>query len=476
MAGRMAGRVTGRMAGRMRGPSRAEHLSPPQLFVLSFAGLIAAGAAGLRLVPAFYAPGEVPLSWLDAAFTATSAVCVTGLAVVDTATRFSIWGQAWILLLIQLGGLGIIALTSLVTVALGRRLSLRAESLTVSAIWAAPHLSERQLVRDVVLFTLVIEAVGAAALWLAFLPHLGAGGAIWPAVFHSISAFCNAGFSTFSTNLVGFERDPAVLGIVGLLIVVGGLGFLTLEEIAHWLRARRERRFRLSLHSRIALTVTALLLVGGTLAAAAAEWNGVFAHLDPADRWLGAAFFSVTARTAGFNSTDYGAIGSTSAFLTILLMFVGGNSGSTAGGVKTTTIALVAMLAYHRFRGRTSTGAFGRSVPPETVERAVGITSLAFAVVTLGIFALTVTEGYGLRAPDARADLFLAQMFEAVSALGTVGLSMNLTPTLSDAGKVVVILLMFLGRTGPLTAAAVFARTSRGSEVVRYAHEDVLVG
>ncbi len=468
--------MAGRIAGRVRQPARAEHLTAPQVFALSFVALIAIGATGLRTVPAFYAPGETPLSWLDAVFTATSAVCVTGLAVADTATRFSVWGQAWILLLIQLGGLGVVAITSLIAVALGRRLSLRTESLTVSAIWAAPHLNERRLVRDVVLFTVVIEAIGAAGLWMAFVPYFGAGGAVWPAVFHSVSAFCNAGFSTFSTSLVGFERDPAVLGIVGALIVVGGIGFLTLEELAFWFRSRRERRFRLSLHSRLALTMTALLLVGGTLAAAAAEWNGVFAHLDTGDRWLGAMFFSVTARTAGFNSIDYGALSSTAAFFTILLMFIGGNPGSTAGGAKTTTVALVGLLAYHRFRGRGATGAFGRSVPPETVDRAVGITSLGFALATLGILALTVTEGYARRAPATVAGPFLAQMFEAVSALGTVGLSMNLTPTLDSASRVVVILLMFLGRTGPLTIAAAFARSYRRPDIVRYAHEDVLVG
>ncbi len=469
-------RLARRLGDLLRGPSRAERITAPQLFALSFAGLIAAGTVGFRVLPGLYADGQAPLSWVDALFTATSAVCVTGLAVADTAARFTVWGQAWILLLVQLGGLGFIALSSLVVLALGRRLSLRAEALTVSAVGAAPHVDERRLVRNVVVFTVVIEAAGAVALWAAFRPTLGAAGAVWPAVFHSISAFCNAGFSTFSTNLVGFESDPAVLGIVGVLIVVGGLGFLTLEELALWVQARRERRFRLSLHSSLALATTAVLLVGGTLAAAAAEWNGVFAHLPPADRWLGAAFFSVTARTAGFNAIDYGALTSTTAFLTILLMFVGGSPGSTAGGAKTTTVALVALLAYSRFRGRRSTGAFGRSVPPETVDRAVGVTALGFAVVTLGILALTATEGYTARLVPVASGGFLAHMFEAVSALGTVGLSMNLTPTLDASSKLVVVVLMFVGRIGPLTAAAVFARTQRRADVVRYAHEDVLVG
>ena len=451
-------------------------LTAPQLFALSFAGLIAVGAMGFRWLPGLYAPGAERLSWLDAVFTATSAVCVTGLAVADTATRFTVWGQAWLLALIQLGGLGIIALTSVVAVALGRRLSLRTEALTMSALDAAPHLDERRLVRDVVAFTLAIEAAGAVALWMAFVPHLGARGALWPAVFHSISAFCSAGFSTFSTSLIGFQRDPAVLGIVGTLIVVGGLGFLTLEELAHWLRARRRQRqrFRLSLHSRLALTVTALLLVGGAAVGAAAEWTGTFGGLSGHHRWTNAAFFSVGGLTAGFQSIDYAHVSATSAFVTILLMFIGGSPGSTAGGIKTTTVALVGLLAYHRFRGRTSTGAFGRSVPPETVDRAVGVAALGFGVATLGILALTVTEGY--RGAEASQAAFLPLMFEAVSALGTAGLSMNLTPTLGGASKGVVIALMFLGRIGPLTFAAAFARARRRPDVVRYAHEDVLVG
>lgn len=466
--------VLTRYAPPRRRTAGAALLTAPQLFALSFAGLITIGAMGFRWLPGLYAPGAERLSWLDALFTATSAVCVTGLAVADTATRFTVWGQAWLLALIQLGGLGIIAVTSVVAVALGRRLSLRTEALTMSALDAAPHLDERRLVRDVVVFTLAIEAAGAVALWMAFVPHLGTRGAIWPAVFHSVSAFCNAGFSTFSTSLLGFQRDPAVLGLIGTLVVVGGLGFLTLEEVAQWLRARRRQRFRLSLHSRIALTVTALLLVGGTVAGAAAEWTGTLAGLSTVDRWTNAAFFSVTARTAGFNSIDYAQVTATSAFLTILLMFTGGSPGSTAGGAKTTTVALVGLLAYHRFRGRASTGAFGRSVPPETVDRAVGVAALGFGVATLGILALTVTEGY--RGAATSQATFLPLMFEAVSALGTAGLSMNLTPLLGGASKVVLIALMFLGRIGPLTFAAAFARARRRPDVVRYAHEDVLVG
>lgn len=462
-----------RYAPRRRPPSTAS-LTAPQLFVLSFVGLIAVGTVGFRVLPGIYAPGQAPLGWLDALFTTTSAVCVTGLAVADTGTHFSVWGQAWLLLLIQLGGLGIIAITSVVALSLGRRLSLRTEALTLTALDAVPHLDQRRLVRDVVVFTLGIEAIGAVGLWIAFLPHEGGAGAIWPAVFHSVSAFCNAGFSTYSTSLTGFQHDPAVLGLIGALIVFGGLGFLTMEEIAHWLRRRRTQRFRLSLHSRLALLMTALLLVGGTLVAAAAEWNGVLGEMSTVDRWTNAAFFSITARTAGFNSIDYAAVTATSAFVTILLMFIGGSPGSTAGGAKTTTVALVGLLAWHRFKGRASTGAFGRSVPDETVDRAVGTAALGFAVVTLGILALTVTEGYrGTPTPQAT---FLPLMFEGVSALGTVGLSMNLTPLLSAPSKGLLIALMFLGRIGPLTLAAAVARARRRADVVRYAHEDVLVG
>ncbi len=447
-------------------------LSPPQLFVGSFLLLILLGTLGLKTLPGLYT--GAPLSWLDALFTATSAVCVTGLIVVDTATYFTVWGQAFILLLIQLGGLGIITFTTVLIVALGRRLSLRQQALAASAVEAAPHVDYRQLARDVVRFTFLIEAAGALLLYLGFLPELGWRGAFWPAVFHAISAFCNAGFSIFSDSLVGFRTNPVVLVVVMLLIVVGGLGFLTLEELYLWRRSIRERRrFRLSLHSRLVLTTTALLLVVGWMFFVFFEWKVALAELPFGAKLLNGLFMSVTARTAGFNTIDYGTATEQTSFLTILLMFVGGSPGSTAGGIKTTTIALLVLLAISRLRGQEIPSCWSRSVPHEVVQRAVGLFVVAVAVLMLGSFVLTATEiEHGVTAPGS----FLKYLFEAYSAFGTVGLSMGVTPSLSAAGRWIIILLMFIGRVGPLTFAAALTIRRHRTPQFRYAYEDVVVG
>jgi trk system potassium uptake protein len=457
-----------------RRPPLWRRLSAPQLFAGSFLLLVLAGTVGLRALPGLYA-GE-PLGWLDALFTATSAVCVTGLIVVDTATRFTPAGQAFLLLLIQLGGLGMITFTSLIIVALGRRLSLRQEALAGSPAEVAPHVDSASLLRDVVRFTFALEGAGALLLYLLWAPRMGLVGAAWPALFHSVSAFCNAGFSTFSDSLVRFQRDPLTLLVVSALIVAGGIGFLTMEELRLLRRARREgRRFRLSLHSRLVLATTAALLLGGWVVYTAFEWGGTLAPLPAGHRVANGFFLSVTARTAGFNTVDYGALAAGSAFVTILLMGIGGSPGSTAGGTKTTTVALIGLLAWARFRGREVTSLWGRTIPEETIQRAVGLFVVAFGVVTLAILAYLATErGAGGAAGD---DPFLPYMFEAASAFNTVGLSMGVTGGLSAAGKWITIFLMYVGRVGPLTfaAAVALARPTPTGEF-RYAYEDVVVG
>jgi trk system potassium uptake protein len=462
------------VVGRRR-TSAWRRLTPPQLFVGSFAVLVLLGTLGLRLLPGLYT-GE-RLGWLDALFTATSAVCVTGLIVVDTATYFTVAGQAFILLLIQLGGLGMITFTSLIIIVLGRRLSLRQEALSASAVEVAPQVDFRRLTRDVVRFTFLFEAVGALLLYALWVPRFGFGGAMWPAVFHSISAFCNAGFSTFSDSLMGFQSAPVTLMVVMALIVLGGIGFLTIEELHLRYRAEREdRRFRISLHSRIVLATTALLIVGGWVLFALLEWRLTLGHLAWWDRVTNALFLSVTPRTAGFNTIDYAVASDSTNFLTILLMAVGGSPGSTAGGLKTTTVALIGLLAWSRFRGRAVTSLWNRSVPTETIQRAVGLFVVGFGVITAAIFLFTATEIGPVAHPEIQGG-FLPLMFEATSAFNTVGLSMGATPELSPFGRALTTLLMFVGRVGPLTFAAAIALsrpTTRGE--FRYAYEDVVVG
>ena len=465
-------------------------LTPPQLFLASFAGLILLGTLGLRLLPGLYTgPG---LGWLDALFTATSAVCVTGLIVVDTATYFTVWGQAFILLLIQLGGLGIITFTTLIIIALGRKLSLRHESLAGAEIDVAEAIDHRRLARDIILFTLFIEAAGAILLYLLWVPRLGWGGAAWHAVFQAVSAFCNAGFSTFSDSLMGFASAPATLWIISGLIILGGIGFIVLEELdmarkgldlrrAPWSRDRHApvgrgtfpRAPRLTLHTRLVLVFSGVLLLGGTILYAMFEWEGVLRDMGAVDRLTNAWFMSTTARTAGFNSIDYASAADDSNFLTILLMSIGGSPGSTAGGMKTTTFALIGLLALARLRGRINVSLWGRTVPGETIQRAVGLFVLGFGVVTLAIFGYAHTELGGV--PHG-GQPFMDHMFEAVSAFNTVGLSLGTTPHLSAAGRWLTIFLMFVGRVGPLVFAAALARSARGAPQIRYSYEDVVIG
>jgi trk system potassium uptake protein TrkH len=443
------------------------------LLVFSFLGLIVLGTVGLRTLPGLYT-GE-PLSWLDALFTATSAVCVTGLIVVDTATYFTGAGQAFLLLLIQLGGLGILTFTTLVILALGGRLSLNHEAATSTATDIASDIDVKRLVRNVVRFALLFEAGGAGLLFLVWVWRFGFAEAAWHSVFHAVSAFCNAGFSTFSDSLVGFRSAPVTLSVVMLLIVLGGLGFLTLEELHIRWKGRNGSPPPLSLHSRLVLAASGLLLVGGWVAFTILEWRNTMADMPAWARLVNGLFMSVTARTAGFNTVDYGATAPGTDFITILLMSVGGSPGSTAGGLKTTTVAVMVLLALARLRGRNVTSVGHRSIPEDTVQRAVGVFVVGSLLVTGGILLYSVVElpPSGPTAPDA----FLRHMFEAASAFNTVGLSMGVTGDLTPVSKVLTIALMYLGRVGPLTFASAVAlsRPPLAGEF-RYAYEDVIIG
>ncbi|MGW8282494.1 MAG: TrkH family potassium uptake protein [Gemmatimonadota bacterium] len=445
-------------------------LSAVQLFVGSFAGLILVGTVGLLVLPGLYTGPH--LGFVDALFMATSAVCVTGLIVVDTATYFTPLGQAWILLLIQLGGLGIMTIATLIIVALGQRLSRDWEQVAGGDPHALSGMDAASLVRLVIRYTLVIEAVGALGLWLLWRTRLGSG-AVWHAVFHSVSAFCNAGFSTFSDSLSGFRSDAATLVWISALIIVGGLGFVVLADLRRWVVAAKVRR--LSLNSRIVLVVTAFLLVGGALLFLLFESHFDLESMGLPDRTVNAWFMSVTARTAGFNTVDYATATNASLLLTLGLMLVGGSPGSTAGGLKTTTVAVLLLLLWSRLRGRQQTSVFGRTIPPDTAERSAGIVIGSILLLGVCVFVLLTTE-YPLETELNRAR-FLSLVFEAHSAFGTVGLSMGATPDLTGAGRLVIVFLMFVGRVGPLAIASSMAMP-RGRRPLdyRFAHEDVVVG
>jgi trk system potassium uptake protein TrkH len=460
-------------AAQLAGPLERRHgvwrrLSGVQLFVLSFAALVLGGALGLLVLPGLYTGPR--LGVVDAVFTSASAVCVTGLIVVDTATYFTVWGQAWILLLIQAGGLGILTFATLIIRLLGRRGALGVESAAGTGVGA--RLGETAaMVRAVFLLTFAIEGVGAAVLWLLWRTPLGAGPAVWHAAFHAISAFCNAGFSTFSDNLAGWAGAPPVLLSVGGLVVLGGIGFVVLEDLRARLLQRRTRR--LTTHSRIALVATAATIGLAALLFFAFEGGRTLRGLGVGDRIANALFMAITPRTAGFNTVDYGGVSNASYALTIGLMFVGGSPGGTAGGVKTTTASVLLLLLVSRLRGRRYVPVAGRSVREDVIQAAAGLVVGAMAILAMGVFLLLLTEP-AVAATD-RAGL-ARLVFEANSAFGTVGLSMNKTPELTAGGRIVITLLMFVGRVGPLSLAAAMAVARERRSAYRYAYDDVAVG
>lgn len=444
-------------------------LSPAEAFIGSFMGLVIAGTLALKLLPNLYTGPA--LDWTNALFTATSAVCVTGLIVVDTGTYFTFAGQVVLLVLIQLGGLGMLVLTSVVIRALGGRPSMRTDSITATSRSVLPHIPTRTMIMDVVALTVLCELLGAIVLWVIWLPELGWRGAIWPAIFHAVSAFCNAGFSTHSDSLMGYQHSPATLLVVSLIIIVGGIGFVVIEELYRRRQPNLRVYRKLSVHTQLVLTTTAILIVVPWLFFAMFEWHGVLKNMSIVDKLANALFLSVTPRTAGFNSIDYAKTSESSNFLTILLMMIGGSPGSTAGGMKTTTFVLLVMQAWSRLRANETVTFAKRSIPSETIQRASGLFIITTGMVAVGVLLMSSTGDCYEAHPD-----FMTRLFEVVSAFNTVGLSMGITAELSLPSRWILIVLMFIGRTGPLVvAAALVVRFSRGGKF-RLAYEDVIVG
>ncbi|WP_414656831.1 TrkH family potassium uptake protein [Deinococcus sp. VB343] len=444
------------------------NIRPPQLIALTFAATILIGAL-LLWSPLAHEPGK-SITFVQALFMATSAVCVTGLAVVDPGSTFNLFGEVVMLLLIQVGGLGIITLGTLFALALRRRLGVTGRINAQQQTSATTLGGALSLVRAIVLTSLLIEAVGALLLLPAFIPREGLGRGIYYSIFHSISAFNNAGFSLYPNNLMNFVSDPLVNLVVTGLVVLGGLGFLVQLNILGWLKNRR--RNRLTTNSLLSLTMTAGLLLVGTVFFALTEWNNpkTLAPLPLHGKLLASWFQSVTPRTAGFNTLDYGLMGFPALFMTIVWMFIGANPGSTGGGIKTNTFYVMAASAWSMVRGRRDTTIFERRIDTETVLRAMTVGLLSMGLVVSGFMLLLLLN-------TNKDVLFLQLFFETVSAFGTAGLSMNTTPLLNTPQEIVLIFLMFLGRIGPLTFAVAFSRPSPEKSLVRHpADRDILIG
>ena len=440
------------------GPRRAVKLPPPLLLAVLYFGLVVAGT-GLLMLPACRTG---PLSLADAFFTATSAVTVTGLVVVDTGSQFTFAGQAVIALLIQLGGLGLMTFAVLVLAALGLPISLPQRMVLREDL-------NRTSIHDLIVFvgiivrTVVIcEALGTAALAVVFVPEFGWWPGLWHAAFHAISAFNNAGFALFPDSLTRYATNPVVNLSIPALFIIGGLGFAVLSDIA---RLRRWRRY--SLHSKLMLTGTAVLIAASVPIVAALEWTNpatLGAHEGWGARLWVAWFQAVTPRTAGFNTMDFAGAHDATALFTIMLMLIGGGSTSTAGGIKVTTVLVLLLATRAFFRRHRDLTAFGRSLGLEQVLKVMALTTLALVLVMTSIFAVSISHDGD----------FLDLAFEVASAFGTVGLSRGTTAELDIIGRTVIVALMFLGRVGPLTLG--FFLATRVAPRIRYPRGEVFLG
>jgi trk system potassium uptake protein TrkH len=431
----------------------------PRLLVTTFAVLCLIGTVLLAL-PASAASGR-SIGVLDAAFTAVSAVCVTGLIVLDTPVAFSGFGEAVLLLLIQLGGIGIMSFSAVTFALFGLRPSFRHESAVAGLVGAESRGTLFDTVKRLVLFTLAVEAAGALAITSFFL-HQGrsASEALWHGLFTAVSAFCNAGFSLASDSLVSHQEDPFVLHSVAALIVLGGLSPATCAALPGLLRRRP-----IAVEQKIALAATIFLLLGGAFIFLALEWGNTLGALSFWDRVHNAWFQSVTTRTAGFNSVDIAALRPATISLVIALMFVGGSPGGTAGGVKTTTAVVLLLAVVSAVRGRWTAAAFGRRLSHRTVYKAASILTVGALTLAFALFALQITQ---------TMDPGVA-LFETVSALGTVGLSIGGTAELDGVGKILVMFCMFAGRVGPLSLF-LFLGVRSSTQPWELVEEDVAVG
>ncbi len=445
---------------------------PARLLVFGFATTIFAGG-GLLALP--IASSGSPLSLLDALFMSTSAVCVTGLVVVDPGSTLNGFGQAVLLSLVQIGGLGITTLSTTFMLLAGQAVSLSSQDAVQGSFVLSHRTSLGSLLRQVLLWTLIIEALGAVILFLTERQRLPLDQAIWISVFHAVSAFCNAGFGLRSDSLMMDRANAGIVLPISLFIIVGGLGFAVLADLAHWVSHRlRQQRASLGLHTKVALTLTAALLLIGMAGFLVLERANLLVGMDLKDALLTSWFASVTPRTAGFNTVDYGQATAATLYFTLVLMLIGGCSGSTAGGIKATTLGVLLALARSRYRGEHGVRLFNRSVPEATVAKATSIVALAFVLIITGVILLSTLEVSGLFHPRT-VEWSLGLLFEVVSALGTVGLSTGITSQLNDGGKVLIMVLMFIGRLGPLTIALALARQTP-RPAVSYAEEQIMIG
>ncbi|MGF0108285.1 MULTISPECIES: TrkH family potassium uptake protein [unclassified Clostridium] len=432
-----------------------------QILALGFLAVIIIGAVILSL-PISSRSGE-PTNFLDAIFTSTSAVCVTGLITLDTSTHWSTFGQTVIMTLIEIGGLGFMSFTVLISLILGKKITLRERLVMQEAMNTFSIQGLVRMVKYVLIFTVSVQFFGALLLSTQFVPEYGIIKGFFYSIFHSISAFCNAGFDLFGTSLVGYSNNTVVILVISALIIIGGLGFTVLLELYDFKGIKK-----LSLHAKIVIITTLILIFGGTLLMLLFEHKNpqTIADMNIKDKLLNSFFASVTPRTAGFNSISTSGMTLASKILTVILMLIGGSPGSTAGGLKTVTCAILVLTVISVIRGREDTEVFGRRLTKEIVYKSFIIVFIGLSLVIGVTMILSYTEV---------GASFIDLLYEASSALGTVGLTLGLTPKLSSLGKIFIMIMMYLGRVGPLTVMLALTRKRKKSGY-KYPEGKILIG
>jgi len=421
-------------------------LQPTQVLVIGFASVILIGALLLNL-PIASQNGQ-SVGFINAIFTATSAVCVTGLSVVDTGTYWTLFGKGIILVLIQIGGLGFMTMATMIAIILGKKISLKERLIIQEALNQYSLAGLVRFSKYILILTFMIEGVGAVLLSFRFIPEYGWSTGIAYSIFHSISAFCNAGFDLIGNGrgLTPYVSDPIVSLTIISLIIIGGIGFSVITDII-----TNKKWKKLSFHTKIVVLITGALLTVGFIGFMLLEWSNpnTLGNLNGSNKFLAGFFQSVTTRTAGFNTLDFAAMTNASKILTIMLMFIGGSPASTAGGIKTTTFGVILFMIISIIRGKTETEIFRKKISRDIVNRALAIAIIGIFLIILITMILSITDSQFA---------FMDVLFETTSAFGTVGLSLGITPELSVLGKILIIFLMFAGRVGILTIAFALAR------------------
>lgn len=437
--------------------------TPAQVVILGFASIIFTGAILLTL-PIASASG-VRLGFVDALFTATSATCVTGLITVNTKEFFSLFGKTVIILLIQVGGLGFMTMSTLFALLIGKKITLRERIYIQNELNQLTLGGLVRLVRYVAAITLTIEGMGVLILFIRWAPQYGIKSGLAYALFHAVSAFCNAGFDLFGDSLVRFVGDITVNLVICGLIIVGGIGFTVIADFYNNKITKTKKRF--SLHAKLVLFVTAGLILIGTVLFLLLEYNNpqTMGNLSLDKKILAALFQSVSPRTAGFNTIPIGQLRQASLFITIVLMFIGASPNSTGGGIKTTTFAVIVMAVIALVRGKHDVEVFERRLHDEIVLKSLAVAALGITVVSVGTLILLITQPFTLT----------EILFEAVSAFGTVGLSTGITPALTAVGKLILTTMMYLGRVGPLTLVMAVGQ-KKETPVFRFPEERIMVG